>query len=375
MFYHFVDDEQFNFQMNRIASYKTAINLDELWDIAPKLKDLSSWTTEWFDLAQRAENEGRFLSATYYYRLAEFYMVDESSEKLKCYQHFMDCFHKAYKSEALDYYKIPFEETYLPAYKLKAENEKGIIVAHGGYDSFIEEFFPIINDFPKNGYTVIMFEGPGQGQARKNNLTFCYDWEIPTSAILDYFHLDQVTLLGISWGGYLAPRAAAFDKRIKNVICYDIFYKGLDVFANRMPDDVFNKLMILLKTHQKLILNKVLNEKMKGNIDLTWKIKHGMYITGTNSPYDFLKSVQQHDLSKITDKITQNILLLAGENDQYVPVARLEQIKAELVNAKSVTAKIFTKVEGGDQHCQVGNIEAALNTMYDFLDKVEKTEA
>lgn len=371
MFYQFVDNEQFNFQMNRIAAYQTAVNLNEIWEIAPKLKDFASWTTEWLHLAQKAENEKRYLNATYYYRMAEFYMIDESVEKLECYRHFMDCFHKAYKDERMDYYKVPFEGTYLPAYKLQAEQEKGIIVVHGGYDSFIEEFFPIIRELPKSGYTIIMFEGPGQGQARKNNLTFRYDWEVPTSAVLDYFHLDSVTLLGISWGGYLAPRAAAFDTRIKNVICYDIFYRGLDLFANRMPKDVFRKLMLLLNLHQKRIVNAVIYKKMKGNIDLTWKIKHGMYITGTNSPYDFLKNVKQHDLSGITDKITQNVLLLAGENDQYVPASRLKQLEKELVNAKYVKSRLFTKEEDADQHCQIGNVEAALNTMYEFLDTVK----
>ena len=370
MFYNFVENEQFNFQMNRIAAYKTAVNLDELWAIAPKLKDFSSWTTEWLRLAQKAESEQRYLNATYYYRMAEFYMIDESAEKLECYKYFMNCFHKAYENEGLDYYKIPFEGTYLPAYKLKAENEKGIIVVHGGYDSFIEEFFPIIQKLPENGYTIIMFEGPGQGQARKNNLMFRYDWEVPTSAVLDFFQLDNVTLLGISWGGYLAPRAAAFDKRIKNVICYDIFYRGLDAFSNRMPEEVFRKLMLLLKTKQKHVLNTILSQKMEGNIDLTWKIKHGMYITGTDSPYEFLKSVSKHDLSTVTDKITQNVLLLAGENDQYVPADRLKQLEKELVHAKSVKSRLFTKAENADQHCQVGNVELALQTMYEFLDEV-----
>ena len=61
------------------------------------------------------------------------------------------------------------------------------------------------------GYEIILFEGPGQGAAhRKSSLYMTHEWEKPTSAVLDYFELTDVTLIGISLGGYLAPRAAAF---------------------------------------------------------------------------------------------------------------------------------------------------------------------
>ncbi len=93
-----------------------------------------------------------------------------------------------------------------------------------------------------------------------------------------------------------------------------------------------------------------------------------MYITGTKSPYDFLNSIEKHNLSCCIDKITQNVLLLAGENDQYVPVTRMKQIQKELVNAKSVTARVYTKEEGGEQHCQVGNLLLVTAELYKFLD-------
>ena len=153
----------------------------------------------------------------------------------------------------------------------------------------MEEFYPVVKACVNHGYSPVMFEGPGQGLARKNSLTFRYDWEVPTSAVIDYFQLNEVNLMGISWGGYLAPRAAAFDKRIKNVICYDIFYSGFDMILNRLPKEDGSKFKLLLKTNQKLIVNKMFREKMKDSIDLDWKIKHGMYITGTTTPYDFLK--------------------------------------------------------------------------------------
>ncbi|CAB1245482.1 AB hydrolase-1 domain-containing protein [Ruminococcaceae bacterium BL-4] len=341
MFYEFMENEQFNFQINRIVTYgEENASVEEIKTITPYIKDMKSWTENWSKLAEQAKSEGKFSQATYYYRMAAFYMIDDTPEKMKCYRNFRECFEKANEGKTIQRFEIPFEGTFLPAIKIDAENSKGTIMVHGGYDSFMEEFYPVVKNCVNFGYSLVMFEGPGQGQARKNGLTFRYDWEVPTSVVIDYFNLHDVNLMGISWGGYLAPRAAAFDPRIKNVICYDIFYSGLDMMLNRLSKEDGNKLLMLLSMKQKLIVNKIIKEKMKESIDLDWKIKHGMYITGTKTPYDFLKSVEKHNLSSFIEKITQNVLLLAGENDQYVPVKRMEQIKKELVNAQSVTSKV-----------------------------------
>lgn len=370
MFYKFLENEQFNFQINRIVTYgEENASVEEIKTITPYIKDMESWTENWIKLAEQAKSEGRFSQATYYYRMAEFYMIDDTPEKMKCYRNFRECFEKANEGKKIQRFEIPFEGSFLPAIKIDAENSKGTILVHGGYDSFMEEFYPVVKNCINFGYSLIMFEGPGQGQARKNGLTFRYDWEVPTTSVIDYFNLHDVNLMGISWGGYLAPRAAAFDKRIKNVICYDIFYSGLDMMLNRLSKEDGDKLLMLLKTKQKLIVNKIIEGKMKESIDLDWKIKHGMYITGTKTPYDFLQSIEKHNLSSFIKRITQNILLLAGENDQYVPVKRMDQIKKELVNAQSVTSRVYTQEEGGEQHCQVGNLPLVTEELYKFLDR------
>ncbi len=112
---------------------------------------------------------------------------------------------------------VPYEQTHLPAICIASALPecKGTIVIHGGFDSFIEEFYSLAVYFSNHGYEVILFEGPGQGAAlKKYGLPLTYQWEKPVKAILDYFHLDNVTLLGISMGGWLCFRAAAFEPRI-----------------------------------------------------------------------------------------------------------------------------------------------------------------
>lgn len=369
MFEYFLENEQFNFQINRVAVYgPSCINLTEVRQELPKIKDIKSWTEVWGKLARKAEAEKRFGQAVYYYRMAEFYLEDTNPEKIICYQKFRECFDFAHQGESIERIQVPYQGTYLPVMRLKAPQKKGVLLIHGGYDSFIEEFYSLVSKYQSQGYTLILFEGPGQGQARKNGLTFSYDWEKPTSAVLDFLHLNYITLMGISWGGYLAPRAAAFDKRIQNVICYDIFYWGLDMMLNRMKKREGRCILVLLYLRQKKIVNLILQKKTADNIDLEWKLTHGMYITGTSSPYDFLKSINKHKLSHCLGKITQNILLLAGERDQYVPVRRIKKIQKMLCNANSVSSHVFTKEEGGKQHCQVGEIQLVQREIDKFLE-------
>ncbi len=368
MFGNYTDDIQLNFQINRAAVYGPEyMDMTEVRMLLPEIHDMSSWTQAWMKLAARAENEGRYRQATYYYRMAEFYIPDSSEEKDECYEKFRRCFEKGNEDEAIERFRIPYDGSYLPAMRIGKDNPKGVIVVHGGYDSFMEEFYPQIIHFRDMGYTVIMFEGPGQGQARRNGFMFSYDWERPTGAVLDYFDLKDVTLMGISWGGYLAPRAAAFDKRIINVICYDAFVSGLDPILNKLSCRQTVMLKMLLAVHAAPAINGILGRKMRGDLDLTWRVRHGMYITGTGTPYDFLKSISLHDIGKCADRITQNVLLLAGTEDMYVPLRRIGDMKKMLVNAASVTSYIFDAASGGAQHCQIGNTALAENAIKDFL--------
>jgi fermentation-respiration switch protein FrsA (DUF1100 family) len=72
--------------------------------------------------------------------------------------------------------------------------------------------------------------------------------------------------------------------------------------------------------------------------------------------------------------IEQDVLLLAGENDHFVPVEFLELQKAALTSARSVRARLFTAEEGGDQHCQVGRLDLATDEILDWLDSLSKIE-
>lgn len=93
-------------------------------------------------------------------------------------------------------------------------------------------------------------------------------------------------------------------------------------------------------------------------------------LSGKSEPYEavewMLAMNKEHISSHLID---QNVLLLTGENDAFQPPILLKKQKAALVNAKSVTTRIFTKEEQADQHCQIGNLNIVLNEMYEWIER------
>ncbi|MEV4236907.1 MULTISPECIES: alpha/beta fold hydrolase [unclassified Nocardia] len=100
---------------------------------------------------------------------------------------------------------------------------------HNGFDGTVEEmhFFGAVAAVER-GYHVLSFDGPGQpGTRHHQGLAFRPDWENVVGPVLDYVaarpevDADRIALFGVSMGGVLAPRAAAFDQRVAALIAVD----------------------------------------------------------------------------------------------------------------------------------------------------------
>jgi pimeloyl-ACP methyl ester carboxylesterase len=91
-----------------------------------------------------------------------------------------------------------------------------------GLDSTKEEFFGLESLFLARGMATLSLDGPGQGEAGYT-LPMRHDYEVAVTAMLDAvaarddLDLTRVGALGVSLGGYFAPRAAAFEPRIRAV--------------------------------------------------------------------------------------------------------------------------------------------------------------
>jgi pimeloyl-ACP methyl ester carboxylesterase len=280
-YYEFNKDKGLNFQLNRYYSMGNA-TFEDMQEAGPKISSYNDWKTEMLKLAETAVSEGRLMNAAFYYRAAEFYLLRDDPEKEVLYDKFIDNFYNAAKDDEIHKSEVPYSGTFLPAMRIQSadEEKRGTLVLHGGNDSFIEELYPIIKDFSDHGYEVIAFEGPGQGAAlKKYGLSLNIEWEKPTKAILDYFKLDDVTLLGISMGGWLCIRAAAFEPRIRRVIPWSVTF-DVTKYTNIVGQYLAR---LFMRRFRNFVTNQIKNN-MKKKPEYSWFGLH---------PYDWTDRVRR----------------------------------------------------------------------------------
>jgi pimeloyl-ACP methyl ester carboxylesterase len=369
-FYKFHKNEMINFSLNRWHSLGYTRKSD-LERAADRIKSFEDYSNQFIQLAEEAEAENRLKNAAFYYRAAEFFRDPQDREKLVLYDKFHELFYRAFADENFQNHTIPYSTGHLPAIHLEGKNgaDKGTLLAFGGFDSFIEEFYALWDFFSQAGYQVIAFEGPGQGAAlRKYGLAFEHDWEKPTAAVLDYFNVPNAALLGISMGGYWALRAAAFEKRISRVIAFPPLYDWVEL-AGPLARKLLNFMM-----RRPRLMNFIMRLEMPRSRE-GFTVRQALYITKKQEPIDaarFLLGMNKDHIH--SDRVDQDVLLLVGENDSFQPPKLAHKQAKALVNARSITTRIFTKEEQADQHCQMGNLPLALNVMLEWLIETHQQE-
>jgi 2,6-dihydroxypseudooxynicotine hydrolase len=159
-----------------------------------------------------------------------------------------------------------------------------------GLDSAKEEMGPYEAIFLDRGMATLAIDGPGQGEA-EYELPICPEYEQPVAAIIDWVAMrrdldaDAIGLWGVSLGGYYAPRAAAFERRIKACIALS---GPFDWFAawDRLPQltrDVFR-----LRSHAR-------------------------------DEAEALAVGKRMSLAGLAEKITCPLYIVAGKRDSVVP--------------------------------------------------------
>ena len=106
-----------------------------------------------------------------------------------------------------------------------------------------------------------------------------------------------------------------------------------------------------------------------------WGIGQGMRVTGTRSTFEFLRITERFQTSDVSALVSQDVLLLAGSEDHYVPMTQWHEQMRMLGNARSITARLFTRSECAQNHCQVGNYGSALRTIVSWLEETQFGDA
>lgn len=376
--YTFHNEPNFNYQMNRWMVFGN-IPVKDIMDAAEKIKSLKDWKREFLSMAAKYHLAGEILREACALRAVDFFMPYDDPEKPIIYNklvalfrnYYIECFDKVIITE----YRADYENISLPVWYARhtSGDSKGAVVISGGFDCYKEELIPVILFFADQGYDTYYFEGPGQGEVLlKSNIPMTHEWEKPVKAVLDTFGLDNVTLIGLSLGGYLAPRAAVYEKRIKRVIAWGAMHDFYKVVITRRGKTLalFINIMVALKLAP--VLNLLVNIKMKFDSYIFWGVDHGMHVMGQSTPYKYFKALKKFSMKPISHLVTQDFLLLAGAEDHFCELKTYHKQAKKLVNVRSFTGRIFTRAEHAENHCQFGNLELVLRTMTDWIESVKK---
>jgi pimeloyl-ACP methyl ester carboxylesterase len=369
---HLHPDPSINFQMNRWISYLGTSALEDMQGIASRLLDYPSYRREFLALAEKALSEGRSLHAAYYFRSAEFFMRQDDPLRSPTRRKFLNLLWEKVGVNESVRFAIPYKDGnlngLLPAYRFSHDLPKSTIVIHGGHDSYIEEFFPVILFIRDAGYDVICFEGPGQGGAlHESGLFLTHEWHKPVGAILDYFKLEDVTLLGISMGGCFALRAAAFEPRVRRVIAYDVFFDWIDTTFEKLKP-IAPLLGFLLNSGASGPFDLLLAGIMKKSPLFDWAMHQARLVLGVSTSFEVFQKSRSYTTRDVSSQVKQDVLLMAGSEDNLIPLSHFYRQIEALKNPRSLTARLFTREEQAQNHCQVGNLRLAVDYMMDWID-------
>jgi dipeptidyl aminopeptidase/acylaminoacyl peptidase len=166
-----------------------------------------------------------YLRAFTYYRTATPLLRATDPRFRATWQMMRSCFQRA--AELLDPpikpVEIPFEGNTLPAYFVRAADDgerRPTLVVVGGGETFAEDlYFWGGTGAADRGYNALLVDMPGQGATPFSGMHHRYNSEVPMAAVMDYLEgrpevdASRVAAYGVSLGGYMVLRSAAFARR------------------------------------------------------------------------------------------------------------------------------------------------------------------
>ena len=369
MYYYFPDNYRWSSAFNlALMSGGTLGELDRglrhLDGSDPDNLDDVAWGQAWAAMAREQEEQAardleagyprsagaRYLRASVYHASGE-RQIPPGEEKTASYKEALDDFGKAVELSPLDVELIQVDspDGPLPGYLIPAHTDgpAPVVIFYGGFDVTKELLYCFIEDtFRRRGITALVMDSPGVGEPlRFRGVPSRPDYEVPTAAIIDHLEgrddidTSRIGIMGISLGGYYAPRSATFEKRIKAVAAWGGIWDWGKTWEKRWG------------TRSKTVSVPW--------FQLPW-------VMGTETMEEGLERVKQWTLVDVLPRLTQPLLIVHGENDRQVVVEDARSA-FEAAGSADKTLRIFTAAEGGAEHCQTDEPDPARQLIADWF--------
>lgn len=390
----FPNDQSFSFEALRAAGAANigAADISEVISICSRIPsgNEEQWLHEWKVAADRAaanasvslakgntlDAKFAFLRASNYYRTADFYRRDDPfNDKVS---HKLDELSGKTLFEALNLMsfvttkvKIPYQDTTLPGILMRPDSRdtpRPTIIINGGYDSTKEEVvYSLGASALERDFNVLAFDGPGQGEALRNQrLLFRHDWEKVVTPVMDFLlsqpfvDSSKIVLLGVSFGGYLAARAAAFEHRTAAVILNDGIYDFASAFRKKAP--ALGE--YLIREGWDNLVNFFIHWKKQQDTGMRWASSNGKWVFGVETDVEVFREVRKYTLEGIVEQIKTPTLVLDAEDDHFLK-GQPKELYDRLVCKKELGR--LSREEGASVHCSIGAGARLNQVIWDWL--------
>jgi dienelactone hydrolase len=280
----------------------------------------------------------KYLRAAVYVCQAERMQSASAPGRNAIYQHCLDLMEKTFAlvDPATTRVSVPFEGSLLPAYFTNAStggSPAPCMIMWNGLDSTKEHMYTSgwPAEMAARGISTLMVDCPGSGEAlRFLGLTSRVETEDWAAACVDYLEArddvdaNRIGLVGWSLGGYYAPRAAAFEKRLKLVVAWGANHNWGEVQKRRLEREGENP------------------------VPHYWE--HVLWVWGEDDVDTFIVNAERVKLEGVVEQITCPFLITHGENDRQINVSYAHRSYEQAVNSPKRELRIFTPEEGATEH-------------------------
>ena len=243
MFYYFPNNYVWSSAFTLALMAGGQLNQMDRWlaplhDTGPE-PDPDAWIKAWDSMgeeqsrhaAQERADGDVYAASARYFRAATYHLTGERQTppgpaKTRSYTAALDAFAQGVElmPRPIERVEVRSPDGILPGYLIASgtDGPAPVVIFYNGLDVTKELLYGIIGDqFSRRGIACLIIDTPGTGEPlRLRGVPSRPDYEVPTAAIVDYLQTrpdvdpGRIGLLGISLGGYYAPRGAAFEKRV-----------------------------------------------------------------------------------------------------------------------------------------------------------------
>jgi len=264
--------------------------------------------------------------------------------------------------DAAEFVEIPYQGTALPAILAHAaplDPVRGAVPApcmvyFDGFDVNKEILYyrGIREELVARGISVLCVDQPGSGESlRFRGLHAIPEMERAGTACADYLagrpDIDpaRTGIIGVSLGGYYAPRVAAFEKRFACCVAW-----GGNTWLGRRLAQAING-----------------PGHASGVTDMA---EQARWVFGVQTNEQALRIADRMTLDEVAALVTCPLLITHGIADRQVPVAEARAVYQAATNSPRRELKVFTGEEGGVDHVSSDNPGIAIDYMADWITDV-----